>query len=72
LTIISDRRKFAPYGLNGGEPGKKGLNLLLSGQERIVLGSKVNLKLKAGDILRIETPGGGGFGRSASKNQNQD
>jgi N-methylhydantoinase B/oxoprolinase/acetone carboxylase alpha subunit len=72
LTIISDRRKFAPYGLNGGEPGKKGLNLLLSGQERIVLGSKVNLKLKAGDILRIETPGGGGFGRPASKNQNQD
>ncbi|MGB9835881.1 MAG: hydantoinase B/oxoprolinase family protein [Candidatus Saccharicenans sp.] len=64
LTIISERRRFAPYGLNGGSPGKKGRNILISGKKTTVLGSKVNLKLKAGDILRIETPGGGGFGSS--------
>lgn len=63
LTIISDRRKFSPYGLAGGQSGKKGINLLLRGQKKIILGSKVNLKVKAGDILRIETPGGGGYGK---------
>lgn len=62
LTIISDRRKFAPYGLAGGEPGKKGVNLLIRGKKQTILGSKVNLKVKAGDVLRIETPGGGGYG----------
>jgi len=67
LTIISDRRRFPPYGLNGGKPGKKGLNLLFSGGKKIILGSKVNLKLKAGDVLRIETPGGGGFGPPAKQ-----
>ncbi|MGB9893609.1 MAG: hydantoinase B/oxoprolinase family protein, partial [Candidatus Saccharicenans sp.] len=63
LTIISDRRKFQPYGLAGGKPGKKGLNLLLRKKKRLVLGSKVNLKVEAGDVLRIETPGGGGYGK---------
>ena len=67
LTIISDRRRFPPYGLNGGKPGQKGLNLLFSGGKKIILGSKVNLKLKAGDVLRIETPGGGGFGPPAKQ-----
>lgn len=62
LTIISDRRRFTPYGLNGGKPGKKGQNLLISGKRKRLLGSKVNIKVKAGDILRIETPGGGGYG----------
>jgi N-methylhydantoinase B/oxoprolinase/acetone carboxylase alpha subunit len=62
LTIISDRRKSAPYGLAGGEPGKKGMNLLIRGKKQTILGSKVNLKVKAGDVLRIETPGGGGYG----------
>jgi N-methylhydantoinase B/oxoprolinase/acetone carboxylase alpha subunit len=62
LTIISERRKFSPYGLAGGRPGKKGLNLLIRGKKRIVLGSKVNVKVNSGDVLRVETPGGGGYG----------
>jgi N-methylhydantoinase B/oxoprolinase/acetone carboxylase alpha subunit len=67
LTIISDRRKFQPYGLAGGQPGKKGLNLLIRRGRGHLLGSKVNLKLKPGDILRIETPGGGGYGPVKNK-----
>lgn len=62
LTIISDRRKLRPYGLAGGQPGRAGVNLLIRKGRRKVLASKVNLKLEVGDILRIETPGGGGYG----------
>jgi len=62
VTIISERRKFAPYGLHGGERGKKGSNLLLSKGKLRRLNSKVNIKVQPNDVLRIETPGGGGYG----------
>jgi len=63
VSIISDRRKFAPYGALGGMNGKKGKNILLAKGKKIILNSKVNLKAKPGDILCIETPGGGGYGK---------
>ena len=63
LTIMSERRRFAPYGVQGGGPGAKGRNTLVAGGRAKALGSKVNIKLRPGDVLRIETPGGGGFGR---------
>ncbi len=63
VTIISDRRKFEPYGLQGGENGKRGRNTLISRGKKIPLQSKVNLKVHAGDVLRMETPGGGAYGR---------
>ncbi len=63
VTIISERRRFAPYGLQGGGGGQKGRNILLSKGKRIILSSKANIKAKLGDILRIETPGGGGYGQ---------
>lgn len=62
VSIISERRRFAPYGLRGGESGQPGKNILISKGKRIILNSKVNIKAKPGDILRIETPGGGGYG----------
>lgn len=62
VTIMSERRKFAPYGVQGGGKGKKGRNILYSKGKRIVLNSKVNIKVQPGDMLRIETPGGGGYG----------
>lgn len=62
VSIMSERRRHPPYGLQGGGPGKRGRNLLLSKGRKILLGSKVNIKLQPGDILRIETPGGGGYG----------
>ncbi len=62
LSILSDRRRFPPYGALGGRPGKRGRNLLIRGGKEIPLRSKVNLTLKPGDVIRIETPGGGGYG----------
>jgi N-methylhydantoinase B/oxoprolinase/acetone carboxylase alpha subunit len=62
VTIISERRKFSPYGISGGKDGKKGKNTLFSGDKKFDLGSKVNIKARPGDVLRIETPGGGGYG----------
>jgi len=67
VTIMSERRVFAPYGLNGGCPGARGRNTLVSRGRRIDLGSKANFEVKPGDIVRIETPGGGGFGRPPRK-----
>jgi N-methylhydantoinase B len=62
VTLLADRRIFAPYGLNGGEPGTKGRSsLIANGTERDLPG-KCNLQVNAGDIVRIETPGGGGWG----------
>ncbi len=63
VTIISERRRFAPYGVRGGRSGKKGKNLLFSGRKKIPLSSKVNIKVSPGDVLRVETPGGGGYGQ---------
>lgn len=62
VTIISERRRFAPYGLQGGKAGKKGKNVLISEGKKKILGSKVNLSVKPGDVLAIETPGGGAYG----------
>ena len=62
LSILSDRRRFPPYGALDGRPGQRGRNLLIRDGREIPLGSKVNLSLKAGDVIRIETPGGGGYG----------
>jgi N-methylhydantoinase B/oxoprolinase/acetone carboxylase alpha subunit len=67
VTIMSERRMFAPYGLRGGAPGRPGRNSLISGGKKRTLSSKVNLTVRPEDILRIETPGGGGFGRIKSR-----
>jgi N-methylhydantoinase B len=65
LTVVSDRRKFAPYGLNGGAPGKSGKNVLIrSDGQTAELPSKFCEWVKPGDVLSIETPGGGGWGSS--------
>jgi N-methylhydantoinase B len=57
-SILSDRREHAPAGAQGGGPGTPGRNLL-NGRE---LPAKTTVELAAGDVLRIETPGGGAFG----------
>jgi N-methylhydantoinase B len=61
VTLLSERRRFAPYGLAGGEPGAMGQDTLADGAERELPG-KVTLIVQAGDELTIETPGGGGWG----------
>ena len=64
VTILSERRKTSPYGLFGGEPGKKGENLLIRGENKIFLPGKINLQVKKGDRIIIMTPGGGGWGKT--------
>jgi N-methylhydantoinase B/oxoprolinase/acetone carboxylase alpha subunit len=63
VTILSDRRRGAPYGVRGGQPGGSGCNTLVRDGRKQTLPGKVQLELRAGDRLRIETPGGGGYGR---------
>jgi N-methylhydantoinase B len=58
LSLVGERRARAPQGADGGEPGRPGRNLL-NGEE---LPAKVTRGLRAGDLVRVETPGGGGYG----------
>jgi N-methylhydantoinase B len=60
FSLITERRRHAPPGADGGEPGAAGRNLL-NGDE---LPSKAAGVLRPGDRLRIETPGGGGHGEA--------
>ncbi len=64
VTILSDRRQRGPWGLAGGGPGKPGRNTLVRNGRKIKLPAKTRQELRAGDLLRIETPGGGGRGRA--------
>ena len=61
-TIVSERRVQSPYGLNGGRPGAPGRNTLIRQGASSPLPGKVTLDLEPGDVIRIETPGGGGWG----------
>ncbi|MFQ5653736.1 MAG: hydantoinase B/oxoprolinase family protein [Planctomycetota bacterium] len=63
-AILSERRRHAPRGLAGGEAGATGRNLLLRGAGETLLGAKWQGELERGDRLRIETPGGGGWGEA--------
>jgi N-methylhydantoinase B len=60
VTLITERRKSSPWPLAGGGMGQRGLNLL-DGEK---VPAKCQLSVKKGQILRIETPGGGGFGKT--------
>lgn len=66
VTILSERRRRGPYGLNGGEPGAPGRNLALRARGVEELPGKCSLRLQQGERLRIETPGGGGFGEGGN------
>ena len=59
FTLLTERRRHAPRGLKGGQDGKPGRNLLNHEE----LPAKAAGALRAGDTLRIETPGGGGYGQ---------
>lgn len=68
--ILSDRRKLVPYGLAGGGPGRPGKNTLIVQGKARELPSKCTFRGPAGAILRIETPGGGGWGKGNEKRGN--
>ncbi len=67
MSLLADRRKNAPYGLHGGEEGKPGSAAIISDGKARKIKSKGSWELNAGDRVRIETPGGGGWGRSKGR-----
>ena len=64
VTLLSDRRKFRPYGLAGGEPGAAGSATHTSGANSELIAAKSSILAKKGDVISIETPGGGGWGHA--------
>ncbi len=63
-AILSERRVYQPYGLEGGNPGKCGTNLFIRNDRSVMyLGGKNEVRALPGERMRIETPGGGGYGK---------
>jgi N-methylhydantoinase B len=67
VAMLSDRRKIPPYGLSGGSPGAPGKNEVRTGKGGRRLPSKCSFNAPAGTLIRIETPGGGGWGASGKR-----
>ena len=64
VTLLAERRRFRPYGLAGGSEGAAGRAMVVkTNGEEIELPGKCSQRFKKGDALRIETPGGGGWGK---------
>jgi N-methylhydantoinase B len=66
MSLLSDRRKRAPYGLSGGKAGAVGRASIISNGRARRLASKGSWQLAAGHRVRIESPGGGGHGKTDS------
>lgn len=65
-AILSGHRIIPPFSLNGGEPGSIGRNSVKRSNGEVErLNGRSEVEMQAGDVFEIETPGGGGFGRSA-------
>lgn len=69
LTLLADRRRFRPYGLEGGQEGTAGAAWIVkaNSREEIALPGKCGRQLAQGDAVRLETPGGGGWGKCRGK-----
>ncbi len=61
VTLLSERRRRAPYGLHGGGAGAPGVNLLERNGNLMELAGKTTFDVYVGDVLIVRTPGGGGF-----------
>lgn len=66
-SILSERRVFPPYGMDGGDPGSIGRNFVFrwndkGGMDKVSLGGQAVVNLRPGERMQINTPGGGGWG----------
>ena len=69
MSLLTERRVLRPYGMSGGNEGQSGKNLIFMKESKrwVNVGGRCSTNLNGkGDLLRIETPGGGGWGRPAS------
>jgi N-methylhydantoinase B len=71
VTLLCDRRKSRPYGLAGGSPGASGRALLIDENQSVELPSKCSVHASKGGRIRMETPGGGGWGSPGSDEGNK-
>jgi N-methylhydantoinase B len=62
VSLLTERRDRGPRGMAGGEDGARGENVLLRGAQEQPLPSKATIRLLAGDIVSLRSPGGGGWG----------
>jgi N-methylhydantoinase B len=69
VSLLGERRDVAPYGLAGGGPAKPGREHLVHHGRTRRVAAKATLDVKPGDRLRVETPGGGGFGRPGRRDR---
>lgn len=69
LSVLTERRVLQPYGMKGGMPGKRGVNLLIKASGRTIsLGAKTTVPVESGDVFQLCTPGGGGYGEPLTSN----
>ena len=72
VSLLTERRALRPYGMHGGEDGSSGRNLLIRASDEenklvINMGGRCSRTMTVGERLRIETPGGGGYGSSSRR-----
>jgi N-methylhydantoinase B len=63
VTLLSERRRLAPWGLAGGQPGEPGEDSITRNGDRKKLTGKFRRRVERGDVLTLMTPGGGGWGK---------
>lgn len=77
VSLVTERRVFQPKGIKGGQNAKKGINIMIvpnsdGGPDlEVNMGGKASIKVKKGTKVRIETPGGGGYGDANSELKNE-
>lgn len=69
VSIQSERRHYAPWGLQGGMPGRRGVNQRWRGGKWEKLPSKITFTASRGEVVSIQTPGGGGFGKPKQRSR---
>ena len=67
VSLLTERRVSRPYGLNGGEPGAAGENVLIRDDEETPLPEKGTVTVRPGETVSLRTPGGGGYGASSER-----
>jgi N-methylhydantoinase B len=72
VTLLSDRRRRPPYGLQGGHSGLPGENLLIRDGVESPLPGKIRFTAAPGDHLRVSSPGGGGWGKPEQRRARPD
>ncbi len=69
VSLLTERRRYPPYGLAGGRPGLPGENVLIRDGQEQPLPGKGTVTLRPGDVLSVRTPGGGGYGEPPAQGE---